>query len=131
MFRLVNMQHSLSPEIGVHGVPVDNFSRSGSGGVNLSKLSVGMDLNEPASSKWSSTTSIKFEVWFNLIIMHNYTFINNILAFFFLRVFICDFHYVLKLDFKLLSYSLQHVRPMSDDGRFISRDMDGFPVTCR
>lgn len=78
------IQHSLSPEIGVHGVPVDNFSRSGSGGVNLSKLSVGMDLNEPASSKWSSTTSIKFE----------------------------------------------HVRPMSDDGRSISRDMDGFPVTC-
>lgn len=99
MFRLVNLQHSLSPEIGVHGVPIDNFSRSGSGGVNLSKLSVGMDLNEPASSKWSSTTSIKFEVWFNLIIMHSYTFISNILSFFFLRVFIYDFHYVLKLDF--------------------------------
>lgn len=56
-------QHSLSPEIGVHGIPVDNFSRSGSGGVNLSRFSVGLDLNEPASSKWSSTTSVKFEVW--------------------------------------------------------------------
>ncbi|KAL5575024.1 hypothetical protein UlMin_016723 [Ulmus minor] len=77
------IQHSVSPEIGIHGIPVDNFSRSGSGGVNLSKLSVGMDLNEPASSKWSSTTSIKFE----------------------------------------------HVRPMSDDGRSISQDVDGFPVT--
>ncbi|KAF4351157.1 hypothetical protein F8388_020568 [Cannabis sativa] len=55
------IQHSLSPEIGVHGIPVDNFSRSCSGGVNLSKLSLGVDLNEPASSKWSSTTSIKFE----------------------------------------------------------------------
>jgi len=55
-------QHSLSPEIGIHGIPVNNFSRSGSGGINLSRLSVGIDLKEPASSKWSSTTSIKFEV---------------------------------------------------------------------
>ncbi|KAK9939199.1 hypothetical protein M0R45_015905 [Rubus argutus] len=43
-----------------------------------------MDLNEPASSKWSSTTSIKFE----------------------------------------------HVRPVNDNGRPMSRDLDGFPVTC-
>ncbi|XP_039012928.1 outer envelope protein 39, chloroplastic-like [Hibiscus syriacus] len=78
------MQHSLSPEIGVHGLPVDNFSRSGSGGVNLSRLSVGLDINEPASSKWSSTTSIKFE------------------------------------NFRLLS----------DDGCSITRDLDGFPITC-
>ncbi|KAE8692984.1 Outer membrane OMP85 family protein isoform 2 [Hibiscus syriacus] len=76
--------HSLSPEIGVHGLPVDNFSRSGSGGVNLSRLSVGLDINEPASSKWSSTTSIKFE------------------------------------NFRLLS----------DDGCSITRDLDGFPITC-
>lgn len=55
-------QHSLSPEIAVHGIPINNFSRSGSGGVNLSKLSVGLDLKEPMSTKWSSTTSIKFEV---------------------------------------------------------------------
>lgn len=26
---------------------------------------------------------------------------------------------------------MQHVRPLSDDGRSISRDVDGFPVTCR
>ncbi|XP_013630520.1 PREDICTED: outer envelope protein 80, chloroplastic [Brassica oleracea var. oleracea] len=78
------IQHSLSPEIGVHGTPYDNFSRSGSGGVNLSKLAVGLDLSEPASSKWSSTTSVKFE----------------------------------------------HVRPMNDEGRLITRDVDGFPVTC-
>lgn len=51
----------MSPEIGVHGVPIDNFSRSGSGGVNLSRLSVGIDLNESASSKRSSTASINFE----------------------------------------------------------------------
>lgn len=57
------LQHSLSPEIGVHGMPMDNFSRSGSGGVNLSQLSVGLDLTEPANSNWSSTTSIRVKVW--------------------------------------------------------------------
>lgn len=78
------IQHSLSPEIGVHGFTTDNFSRSVSGGVNLSRFSVGMDLNDPASSNWSNTTSIRFE----------------------------------------------HVHPISDDGRSVSRDRDGFPVTC-
>uniref|UniRef100_A0A2P2KXW6 Bacterial surface antigen (D15) domain-containing protein n=1 Tax=Rhizophora mucronata TaxID=61149 RepID=A0A2P2KXW6_RHIMU len=78
------IHHSVSPEIGVHGIPIDNFSRSGSGGVNLSRLSVGLDLNEPASSPWSSTTTIKFE----------------------------------------------HARLLSDDGRSITRDVEGFPVTC-
>lgn len=78
------LQHSISPEIGVHGLPDDNFSRSGSGGVNLSRLSVGLDLSEPASSNWSSKTSIKFE----------------------------------------------HIRPVSDAGRSINRDIHGFPVTC-
>ncbi|OAY52165.1 hypothetical protein MANES_04G062700v8 [Manihot esculenta] len=78
------MQHSVSPEIGIHGTPADNFSRSGSGGVNLSRFSVGLDLNEPASSQWSCTTSIKFE----------------------------------------------HVHLLNDDGRSITSDPDGFPVTC-
>ncbi|KAG6760744.1 hypothetical protein POTOM_033924 [Populus tomentosa] len=78
------IQHSFSPEIGVHGTPIDNFSRSGSGDVNLSRLSVGLDRNEPASSDWSSSTSIKFE----------------------------------------------HVQLVNDDGRSITRDIDGFPVTC-
>ncbi|THG10185.1 hypothetical protein TEA_013878 [Camellia sinensis var. sinensis] len=78
------IQHSISPEIGVHGVPVDNFSRSGSGSVNLCRFSLGLDLNEPGSSHWSNKTSIKFE----------------------------------------------HVRTINDDGRSISRDLDGFPVTC-
>ncbi|XP_027082619.1 outer envelope protein 80, chloroplastic isoform X1 [Coffea eugenioides] len=79
-----SIQHSVSPEIGVHGVPVDNYSRSGSGGVNLCRFSAGLDLSEPASSNWSSKTSLKFE----------------------------------------------HVRPINDDGRSISRDLHGFPVTC-
>ncbi|KAL3620245.1 Outer envelope protein 39, chloroplastic [Castilleja foliolosa] len=78
------IQHSVSPELGIHGIPVDNFSRSGSGGVNLSRFSVGVDLSEPASSNWSSKTNVKFE----------------------------------------------HVRPVDDDGRSISRDINGFPVTC-
>lgn len=28
-------------------------------------------------------------------------------------------------------FLLQHVRPVNDDGRSISKDLDGFPVTCR
>ncbi|XP_051120247.1 outer envelope protein 39, chloroplastic isoform X2 [Andrographis paniculata] len=78
------IQHSTSPEMGTHGIPVDNFSRTVSGGVNLCRLSAGMDLSEPASSNWSSKTSVKFE----------------------------------------------HVRPINDEGRSISRDLHGFPVTC-
>ncbi|CAH9083189.1 unnamed protein product [Cuscuta epithymum] len=78
------VQHLVSPEIGVHGIPVDNFSRSESGGVNLCRFSAALDLSEPASSNWSSKTSIRFE----------------------------------------------HVRPVGDDGRSISRDFQGYPVTC-
>lgn len=55
------VQGSVSPEIGILGVPGDNFSRSGSGGINLCRLSAGLDLSEPASSNWSNKTSIKFE----------------------------------------------------------------------
>ncbi|XP_076942748.1 outer envelope protein 39, chloroplastic-like [Bidens hawaiensis] len=55
------LQHSVSPEVGIHGVPVDNFSRTQSGGVNLCRFSAGLDLDEPGSSNWSSKTSIKFE----------------------------------------------------------------------
>lgn len=77
-------QHSITPEVAVHGLPINNFSRSGSGGVNLCRISAGVDLNEPATSHWSTTTSLKFE----------------------------------------------HVRPVNDEGRTISRDIDGFPLTC-
>lgn len=56
------LQHSVSPELAIHGIPVDNFSRTTSGGVNLSRFSAGIDLSEPASSNWSSKTSVKFEV---------------------------------------------------------------------
>ncbi|KAM1495663.1 hypothetical protein FF1_030069 [Malus domestica] len=58
-----------------------------------------MDLNEPSSSKWSSTTSIKFKF--------------------------PDYLY----EFKLCA--TQHVRPLNCNGRSVSRDFDGFPVTCR
>ncbi|CAK9172513.1 unnamed protein product [Ilex paraguariensis] len=77
-------QHSISPEIGIHGFPIENFSRSDSRGVNLCRLAVGLDLSEPTSSNWSSKTSLKFE----------------------------------------------HVCPVSDEGRSISRDLHGLPVTC-
>ncbi|GMH12193.1 hypothetical protein Nepgr_014034 [Nepenthes gracilis] len=78
------IQHSISPEIRIHGVPINNFSQSGSGGVNLCRFSGGLNLNEPASSNWSSTTGIKFE----------------------------------------------HVRAVNDAGHSITRDLDGFPLTC-
>nr|GEX49268.1 outer envelope protein 80, chloroplastic [Tanacetum cinerariifolium] len=55
------IQHSVSPEVGIHGVPVDNFSRTGSGGVNLCRFSAGVELDEPGSSNWNSKTSVKFE----------------------------------------------------------------------
>ncbi|CAI9271138.1 unnamed protein product [Lactuca saligna] len=76
-------QHSISPEVGIHGVPVDNFSKTGSGGVNLCRFSAGLDLDEPGTSNWTTKTSIKFE----------------------------------------------HVRPVNDDGRSISRDLHGYSVT--
>lgn len=62
-FLLNVIQHSVTPEIAVHGLPVDHFSRSGSGGVNLCRFSAGVDFNEPSTSNWSNTTSIKFEVF--------------------------------------------------------------------
>ncbi|XP_040245145.1 outer envelope protein 39, chloroplastic isoform X5 [Aegilops tauschii subsp. strangulata] len=34
---------------------------SGSRGVNLSRLSLGVEINEPTTSKWTSGTSVKFE----------------------------------------------------------------------
>lgn len=110
---------------------MDNFSRSGSGGVNLSRLSVGMDLDEPASSKWSSTTSIKFEVWANLLhysLVSSYQYHCCVFSFF--SKFLYKFVQIIT-EFKPLSSLMQHVRPMNDDGHFISRDADGFPVTCR
>ncbi|KAL7084758.1 hypothetical protein ACP275_14G240700 [Erythranthe tilingii] len=78
------IQHTLSPELGIHGIPVDNLSRIVSGGVNLSRFSAGVDLVEPANNNWSIKTSVKFE----------------------------------------------HVRPVNEDGRSISRDLHGLPVTC-
>ncbi|KAF0925264.1 hypothetical protein E2562_015975 [Oryza meyeriana var. granulata] len=55
------IQHTMTPEIAVHGFPADNFTRSGSRGINLSRLSLGVELNEPATSNWTSGTSVKFE----------------------------------------------------------------------
>lgn len=52
----------MTPEIAVHGFPADNFTRSGSRGVNLSRLSLGVEINEPTTSNWTTGTSVKFEV---------------------------------------------------------------------
>ncbi|XP_057425005.1 outer envelope protein 39, chloroplastic-like isoform X2 [Lotus japonicus] len=55
------LQHSASPEIRIHGIPMNNFSHSTSRGVRLSKLSIGMDINEPSTSNWSSITGVYFK----------------------------------------------------------------------
>uniref|UniRef100_A0A1D1Z986 Outer envelope protein 80, chloroplastic n=1 Tax=Anthurium amnicola TaxID=1678845 RepID=A0A1D1Z986_9ARAE len=78
------IQHSIAPEIGLQGPQIDISSRLQWGNIHLCRLSAGMDINEPASSNWISTTSIK----------------------------------------------LEHVRPLNDEGRSVSRDIDGFPITC-
>ncbi|XP_072956382.1 outer envelope protein 39, chloroplastic isoform X1 [Typha angustifolia] len=54
-------QHSITPEIAVHGEPKNDFTRSESSGINLCRFSLGLDLDEPSTSNWLSTTSIKFE----------------------------------------------------------------------
>ncbi|KAI4301132.1 hypothetical protein L6164_034444 [Bauhinia variegata] len=59
--RSLTLQHSVSPEVGIHGIPMKNFSHSASGDVNLSQLSIGLDMNEPSTSNWNNTTSISFK----------------------------------------------------------------------
>lgn len=78
------IQHSITPEVAVHGIPVNRLSQTEGGEINISRLSVGVDLTEPPNTKWSTKTSIRFE----------------------------------------------HVRPMNGDGRSITLDHDGFPLTC-
>nr|XP_029145704.1 uncharacterized protein LOC112718312 [Arachis hypogaea] len=59
--RSLNIVHSLKPEIGIHGIPVNNFCHSASGDVKISKLSIGLDMNEPSSYNWKTTTSVHFK----------------------------------------------------------------------
>ncbi|KEH42570.1 outer membrane OMP85 family protein [Medicago truncatula] len=80
----LTIQHLISPEVGIHGVPMNNFSQSVSQGLRLSKLSIGLDFNEPSTSNWSTSTGVYFK----------------------------------------------HNRFSNDSGRSISRDLDGFPLTC-
>ncbi|XP_078176223.1 outer membrane OMP85 family protein isoform X1 [Carex rostrata] len=54
-------KHSVTPEIAVHGSPVDNFTQSGSRGINLCRFSLGFDIGESITPNWSNTTTIKFE----------------------------------------------------------------------
>jgi hypothetical protein len=77
-------QHSMTPEIAVHGFPADNFTQSGSRGINLSRLSFGLELNEPATSKSTSGTSVKFEVgMYPNTFFHCFCFIHIIVYLFF------------------------------------------------
>lgn len=72
-FEVFPSQHSVSPEVRIHGIPMNNFSHSASRGMRLSKLSIGLDMNEPSTSNWSTTTGVYFKVcgvyyWFSLIL---------------------------------------------------------------
>ena len=102
-------QHSVTPEIAVHGSPVDNFTRSGSRGINLCRFSLGFDIGESITPNWSNTTTIKFEVG-NNIISHCFTW--------FLFGF---FHYN-------HSFHMQHIKPINNEGRSIRSDVDGSPL---
>ncbi|KAK7393430.1 hypothetical protein VNO78_21986 [Psophocarpus tetragonolobus] len=58
----LTIKHSVSPEVGIHGIPVNNFSHSLSQGVRLSKLSIGYDYIGPSES--DSTTCKATGVYF-------------------------------------------------------------------
>ncbi|KAH0455473.1 hypothetical protein IEQ34_015505 [Dendrobium chrysotoxum] len=64
------IQHSITPEIAVHGMPVNRLSQMGSGGINISRFSTGVDLAEPPSTKWSTKTNIRFELEAFFLIQH-------------------------------------------------------------
>ncbi|KAG4396905.1 hypothetical protein GLYMA_10G034900v4 [Glycine max] len=46
----LTIKHSVSPEVGIHGIPMNKFSHSLSRGVRLSKLSIGFDYIAPSES---------------------------------------------------------------------------------
>jgi hypothetical protein len=105
-------QHSVTPEIAVHGSPVDNFTQSGSRGINLCRFSLGFDIGESLTPNWSNTTTIKFEVG------------NNIIAHCFTR-------FILFLLLQPFCFHVQHIKPINNEGRSIRSDVDGFPLTHR
>jgi hypothetical protein len=111
----------MTPEIAVHGFPADNFTRSGSRGINLSRLSLGVELNEPSTSNWTSGTSVKFEV----DIYPNPVVGLPLVIFIFFLSFL-QVHLIISV-----ALFVQHIRPVNNEGRSIARDHDGFPLTCR
>ncbi|CAJ1968945.1 unnamed protein product [Sphenostylis stenocarpa] len=46
----LTVKHSVSPEVGIHGIPTNNLCHSQSDGVRLSKLSIGFDYIQPSES---------------------------------------------------------------------------------
>ncbi|KAL4393631.1 hypothetical protein AHAS_Ahas02G0071300 [Arachis hypogaea] len=107
--RSLNIVHSLKPEIGIHGIPVNNFCHSASGDVKISKLSIGLDMNEPSSYNWKTTTSVHFKA---------------------VRECGSDGG-GLEGGYAAASFSSsnQHIHFINDCGRSVSRDLDGFPLT--
>ncbi|XP_061366944.1 outer envelope protein 39, chloroplastic-like [Gastrolobium bilobum] len=56
--RCLTIQYSVSPEVRIHGMPVNNFSHSVSQDLRLFNLSIGLHMNAEASfPNWIDTTS--------------------------------------------------------------------------
>ncbi|KAK7355899.1 hypothetical protein VNO80_15163 [Phaseolus coccineus] len=57
------IKHSVSPEVGIHGIPMNNFCHSQSQCVRLSKLWIGFDYVEPSETDSSKgkATSVYFK----------------------------------------------------------------------
>ena len=100
-------QHSLGPEVSLQGPSLEDSVNPRRSAVHLSRFSAAVDICEPACSSWVSSTSVKLEVSAINFISINFLFPTWIFS------------------------NGQHVRPLNDEWRSISRDVDGFPITCR
>ncbi|XP_020231502.1 outer envelope protein 80, chloroplastic-like [Cajanus cajan] len=58
----LTIKHSVSPEVGIHGIPSNNYSNSLTRGVRLSNFSIGYDYIEPSES--DSTKAKATSVYF-------------------------------------------------------------------
>ncbi|KAG4981950.1 hypothetical protein JHK87_026699 [Glycine soja] len=106
----LTIKHSVSPEVGIHGIPMNKFSHSLSRGVRLSKLSIGFDYIAPSESDSSKAkaTGVYFKVG---------RFIKNILG------------HVCWVGKMILRSIAQRFHFTHDGGRSISTDQDGFQLT--
>jgi hypothetical protein len=117
---------------------MNNFSQSASQGLRLSKLSIGLDFNEPSTSNWRTSTGVYFKVSVekkkintNIVKMRHIK-PNDffLLLLKWLILWTEDNNHGGRNDILVRSF-VQNIRFIHDSGRSISRDLDGFPVTCR